>query len=88
MLFQALDLTVASGDTRAVARVAADLFKEICHLPGFVVVGDVAIEESIHITRNNALRGLDYRQSVTQELVKGLVIAVRVKSPLNLAPVA
>ena len=74
-----LTLTGAGRDARVVTGVATNLLEEVRHLPGLVVavVRDVTLEEAVHITSGDAGGDVDDREPVAQELVEGLVVAVR-----------
>ena len=84
-----LILTGTSRDTRVVPCVATNLLEEVHHLTRLVVaiVHDVPLEQSVHVTRDDAGRRVDDRQPVAQELIEDLVIAVRAERLLDLAPV-
>ena len=84
-----LVLTGASRDARVVPGITTNLLEELRHLTGLVeaVVRDVALEQAVHVTCDDAGGGVDDRKPVAQELVEDLVIAVRAERLLDLAPV-
>ena len=75
----------ANRDARVVPCVAANLLEKLSHLPKLVIaiVHDVPLEQSVHVTRDDAGRRIDNRQPVAQKLV----VAVRTERLLDLAPV-